>query len=125
MQYIRMMRHRHTLLLLLGCIVVSACSQKENRNVVQPTEQAAPPAVTDDYAPAAPKEDSSQGFEKTKEAQAAFPVQEHVKDVEDAYEEGTAQAEEDRLAGHPGMNYADDYEDDDENEAYEEGYEDE
>ena len=35
------------------------------------------------------------------------------------------QAEEDRLAGHLGMNYADDYEDDEENEAYEEGYDDE
>ena len=46
-------------------------------------------------------------------------------DPEDAYEEGVAQAEEDRLAGHPGANYADDYDDDDENEAYEEGYEDE
>ena len=125
MQYIGMMRHRHTLFFLLGCLVVAACSQKEKRNVVQPTEQAALPAVTDDYAPAAPKEESSQGFENTKGVQVAVPVQEHVKDVEDAYEEGAAQAEEDRLAGHPGMNYADDYEDDDENEAYEEGYEDE
>jgi hypothetical protein len=104
---------------------VAACSQKEKRNVVQPTEQAAPPAVTYDYAPAAPKTESTQDNERTKEVQAAVPVQEHVKDIEDAYEEGAAQAEEDRLAGHPGMNYADDYEDDDENEAYEEGYEDE
>jgi hypothetical protein len=46
-------------------------------------------------------------------------------DPEDAYEEGVAQAEEDRLAGHPGANYANDYDDDDENDAYEEGYEDE
>ena len=120
-----MMKQRHTLLFLLGCIVVSACSQKGKRTVVQPTEQATIPSVTDNYAPAALKEESTIETEKTKEAQAAFPVQEHVKDANDAYEEGAAQAEEDRLAGHPGMNYADDYEDDDENEAYEEGYEDE
>lgn len=125
MQYIRMMRHRHTLFFLLGCLVVAACSQQEKRNVAQPTEQAAPPAVTYDYAPIAPKEESPQDTEKTKEVQVVPPVQEIVKDVEDTYEEGAAQAEEDRLAGHSGMNYADDYEDDDENEAYEEGYEDE
>lgn len=120
-----MMRHRHTLFLLLGCLVVAACSQQEKRKVAQPTEQAAPPAVTYDYAPAVLETESTQEIEKTKEGQTAVPIQELVKDVEDAYEEGAAQAEEDRLAGHPGMNYADDYEDDDENEAYEEGYEDE
>ena len=40
-------------------------------------------------------------------------------DAEDRYEEGRAQAEEDRLAGHPGMN------NEDGNDDYHEGYEDE
>ncbi len=65
--------------------------------------------------------DSTERISKGPITEGAF----RVKDVEDSYEEGAAQAEEDRLAGHPGANYADDYEDDDENEAYEEGYEDE
>lgn len=50
---------------------------------------------------------------------AVTPPPAVMDDVEDRYEEGRAQAEEDRLAGHPGMNNEDD--DDD----YQEGYEDE
>ena len=41
---------------------------------------------------------------------------------EDGYENGQAAAEEDRFAGHPGMQSGDDDEDDDDN--YEEGYDD-
>ena len=47
-----------------------------------------------------------------------------MSDVEAAYEEGAAQAEEDRLSGNSGANFANDYDIDEENDAYEEGYED-
>ena len=77
------------------------------------------PAVPRELVPLVQKEQVQQAVTTTP------IVNEPISDVEDAYEEWAAQAEEDRLAGHPGMNYADDYEDDDENEAYEEGYEDE
>lgn len=119
------MRKRQFLLFLLGCLVASACNQKGSETVKQPVEEVTIPTVTSNGGLSTQKENGQQIIEETKAVQTAPTVQEPISDVDDAYEEGAAQAEEDRLAGHPGMNYADDYEDDDENEAYEEGYEDE
>lgn len=119
------MSNKHLLLILLGCFTASACSQKERGTVGQPTEEATPTTVTYDMTPTAPIVETPKITEEAKEARPSAPVHEPASDVEDAYEEGAAQAEEDRLAGHPGMNYANDYDDEDENEAYEEGYEDE
>ncbi len=114
------MRNKHYLVFLLGCSIVAGCNQKDKGRVEQPTEKATPSTVTYDYVPSVVKEDNQHEIVPTTPI-----VSEPISDVEDAYEEGAAQAEEDRLAGHPGMNYADDYEYEDENEAYEEGYEDE
>ena len=114
------MSNRFFLLILLGCSLLSGCDQKDKETVAQPEEKVAPSTVTYEYVPSEQKEEIQQ------EKVPTTPIiSEPLSDVEDAFEEGAAQAEEDRLAGHPGMNYADDYEDDDENEAYEEGYEDE
>ncbi len=114
------MRKIHYLTLLLGCSLWSGCSQKDKGTVEQPTDETTPSTATYEYVPSVQKEEIQQ-----EKVHTTPIISEPLSDVEDAFEEGAAQAEEDRLAGHPGMNYADDYEDDDENEAYEEGYEDE
>lgn len=111
----------HASIILSGVLLVG-CSQKDKKPAEQttvPTEVSVAPVAPMEQVPLVQKEEVQQTV-------TTSPiVNEPISDVEDAYEEGVAQAEEDRLAGHPGMNYSDDYDDDDENEAYEEGYEDE
>ena len=53
---------------------------------------------------------------------AAFAMEPQTDKYEDGYQDGEAAAEEDRLAGKPGMQAGDD--DDDDDDEYEDGYDD-
>lgn len=115
-----------TLLFVAGAIAfLCACSQSSKPNDSQPEAQEYPSEYSYKAYPTStePSKDVTKDMEPATAAQT--PISCREPDPEDAYEEGAAQAEEDRIAGTPGANYANDYDNDDENEAYEDGYEDE
>jgi hypothetical protein len=115
-----------TLLLLVSAIAfLCACSQPSKANDSSNGSSEYSSEYTYDTNPAVPEASKDSTKQMDPATVARILNSDYGSDPEDAYEEGVAQAEEDRLAGHPGANYADDYDDDDENEAYEEGYEDE
>lgn len=101
-------------------LLLSACKNTPSANNEQQTTETYEYRVPQSYTPA--PTDSAKSQSQTKETSTDKTNISPTDTYDDGYQDGEAMAEEDRLAGKPGMQIG--IEDDEDDDDYEDGYDD-